>query len=147
MAAVSLYCRYIDGSSVATVPEVRVELRWFVTATQPAHCSRIAAVSMIWVVILVLLGLFLAFVDTRRPDNYPPVSHDYKGGHDSPDSTPRSPADVDEGVHYAATYSTVGMARSVVIADAPDDHVGAGLRPTEKPLRQPADTAVQGWEA
>nr|CAD7259153.1 unnamed protein product [Timema shepardi] len=37
------------------------------------------------------------------------------------------------GVHYAVPYPTVGMARSVVIADAPDDHVGAGLRPTEKP--------------
>nr|CAD7260666.1 unnamed protein product [Timema shepardi] len=61
------------------------------------------------------------------------------------DSTPRSPADVDEGVHYAVPYSALGMARNVVIADAPDDHVGAGLRPTEKPLRKPADTAwLQG---
>nr|CAD7197074.1 unnamed protein product [Timema douglasi] len=52
------------------------------------------------------------------------VSHDYKGGHDSPDSTLRSPADVDEGVYDAIPYSAVGMARSVVIADAPDDHIG-----------------------
>nr|CAD7453710.1 unnamed protein product [Timema tahoe] len=72
MAAVSMYCRDIDGSSVATVPEVRVEFSWFGTATQPAQCSRIAALNMIWVVILVLLVLFLGFVDTRRPDNYPP---------------------------------------------------------------------------
>nr|CAD7198254.1 unnamed protein product [Timema douglasi] len=35
---------------------------------------------------------------------------------------------------------------SVVIGDTPDDHVGAGLRPTEKLLRHPADTAVQGGE-
>nr|CAD7415639.1 unnamed protein product [Timema poppensis] len=70
------------------------------------------------------------------------VSHDYKGGHDSPDSTLRSPADVDEGVYDAIPYSAVGMARSVVIADAPDDHVGAGLHPTEKPFHQPADTAI-----
>nr|CAD7440923.1 unnamed protein product [Timema bartmani] len=59
----------------------------------------------------------------------------------------RSPTNVDEGIHNTVPYSAVGMARGVVIADAPDDSVGAGLRPTEKSLRQPADTAVQGWEA
>nr|CAD7412297.1 unnamed protein product [Timema poppensis] len=77
----------------------------------------------------------------------PPSLTRLGGGHDSPCSTPRSPSDVDEGIHYAVPYSAVGTVRSVVIADAPYDHVGAGLRPTEKPLRQTADTAVQGGEA
>nr|CAD7409234.1 unnamed protein product [Timema poppensis] len=45
-----------------------------------------------------------------------------------PNLTPRSPADVDEGVHDAVPYSAAGMARSVIIADALDDHGGAGLR-------------------
>nr|CAD7573212.1 unnamed protein product [Timema californicum] len=48
-----------------------------------------------------------------------------EGGHESPDSTPRSPSDVDKGVHDAVPYSPVGMGRSVVIADAPDDPIGA----------------------
>nr|CAD7441728.1 unnamed protein product [Timema bartmani] len=70
-----------------------------------------------------------------------------RGGHESPALTPRSPAVVDKGIHYAVPYSAVGSGRGVVIAYAPDDLVGAGLRPTEKSFRQTADTAVQGREA
>nr|CAD7204783.1 unnamed protein product [Timema douglasi] len=55
-----------------------------------------------------------------------------RGGHDSSDSTPRSPAHVDEGVHYAVPYPAVGMARSVAQVDVIGEADDIGRRFTSK---------------
>nr|CAD7400804.1 unnamed protein product [Timema cristinae] len=44
-----------------------------------------------------------------------------RGGHESPDLTPWSPANVNKGVHDAISDTTVGMGESVIIAGAPED--------------------------